>query len=196
MKARAFSALVRLLARSWRVRLEGNMPSGPCIIAFWHGEMLPVLATFGPLHSVVLVSPSNDGKVLQQLLRDWGHTIVEGSSSRGGKQALEQLVALAPQNIILITPDGPRGPAHVAKPGAVITAQRSGVPIIHVRVRATPIITFSRSWDRFQVPLPFTRITLHLSEPVHVPAELSEEETSAEIRRMDERMHELGSVTC
>ncbi len=196
MKARAFSALVRLLARSWRVRLEGNMPSGPCIIAFWHGEMLPVLATFGPLHSVVLVSPSNDGKVLQQLLRDWGHTIVEGSSSRGGKQALEQLVALAPQNIILITPDGPRGPAHVAKPGAVITAQRSGVPIIHVRVRATPIITFSRSWDRFQVPLPFARITLHLSEPVHVPAELSEEETSAEIRRMDERMHELGSVTC
>lgn len=196
MKARVFSALVRLLARSWRVHLEGGMPGGPCIIAFWHGEMLPVLATFGPLHSVVLVSPSNDGKVLQQLLRDWGHTIVEGSSSRGGKQALEQLVALAPQNIILITPDGPRGPAHVAKPGAVITAQRSGVPIVHVRVRATPIITFSRSWDRFQVPLPFARITLHLSEPIHVPAELSEEETSAEIGRMNERMHELGSVTC
>lgn len=196
MKARAFSALVRLLARSWRVHLEGNMPSGPCIIAFWHGEMLPVLATFGPLHSVVLVSPSNDGKVLQQLLCDWGHTIVEGSSSRGGKQALEQLVALAPQNIILITPDGPRGPAHVAKPGAVITAQRSGVPIVHVRVRATPIITFSRSWDRFQVPLPFARITLHLSDPIHVPAELSDDETMAEIRRMDQRMHELGSVTC
>lgn len=196
MKARAFSALVRLLARSWRMHLEGNMPSGPCIIAFWHGEMLPVLATFGPLHSVVLVSPSNDGKVLQQLLRDWGHTIVEGSSSRGGKQALEQLVVLAPQNIILITPDGPRGPAHVAKPGAVITAQRSGVPIVHVRVRATPVITFSRSWDRFQVPLPFARITMHLSEPIHVPAELSEDETTAEIRRMDERMHHLGSVTC
>ena len=196
MKARAFSALVRLLARSWRMHLEGNMPSGPCIIAFWHGEMLPVLATFGPLHSVVLVSPSNDGKVLQQLLRDWGHTIVEGSSSRGGKQALEQLVVLAPQNIILITPDGPRGPAHVAKPGAVITAQRSGVPIVHVRVRATPVITFSRSWDRFQVPLPFARITMHLSEPIHVPAEISEDETTAEIRRMDERMHHLGSVTC
>lgn len=196
MKARVFSALVRFLARSWRVHLEGTMPSEPCIIAFWHGEMLPVLAKFGPLHSVVLVSPSNDGKVLQQLLRDWGHTIVEGSSSRGGKQALEQLVTLAPHNIILITPDGPRGPAHVAKPGAVITAQRSGVPIVHVRARATPIITFSRSWDRFQVPLPFARITLHLSEPIHVPAELSDDETTAEIRRMDERMHELGSITC
>ncbi|MBU3678394.1 MAG: DUF374 domain-containing protein [Candidatus Kapabacteria bacterium] len=196
MKAGAFSALVRLLARSWRMHIEGSMPSGPCIIAFWHGEMLPVLATFGPLHSIVLVSPSNDGKVLQQLLRDWGHTIVEGSSSRGGKQALEQLVALAPQNIILITPDGPRGPAHVAKPGAVITAQRSGVPIVHVRIRATPVITFSRSWDRFQVPLPFARITMHLSEPIHVPSNLSEDETSAEIRRMDERMHQLGSITC
>ena len=122
MKARAFSALVRLLARSWRIHLEGALPTGPCVIAFWHGEMLPVLATFGPLHSIVLVSPSNDGKVLQQLLRDWGHVIVEGSSSRGGKQALEQLVALAPDNIILITPDGPRGPAHVSKPGAVIAA--------------------------------------------------------------------------
>lgn len=196
MKAGVFSFLTRLLARSWRVHLEGDLPSGPCIIAFWHGEMLPVLATFGPLHSVVLVSPSNDGKVLQRLLRDWGHTIVEGSSSRGGKQALEQLVSLAPQNIILITPDGPRGPAHVAKPGAVIAAQRSGVPIVHVRVRATPIITFSRSWDRFQVPLPFARITMHLSEPIYVPAELSDDETSAEIRRMDERMHQLGMATC
>jgi lysophospholipid acyltransferase (LPLAT)-like uncharacterized protein len=166
------------------------------VIAFWHGEMLPVLATFGPLHSIVLVSPSNDGKILQQLLRDWGHVIVEGSSSRGGKQALEQLVALAPENIILITPDGPRGPAHVSKPGAVITAQRSGVPIVHVRVRSTPKVTFARSWDQFQVPLPFARITLHLSEPVYIPQGIDEHETKEQIRLMDERMHRLGAVTC
>ncbi len=196
MKARAFSALVRLLARSWRIHVEGDLPTGPCVIAFWHGEMLPVLATFGPLHSIVLVSPSNDGKILQQLLRDWGHVIVEGSSSRGGKQALEQLVALAPENIILITPDGPRGPAHVSKPGAVIAAQRSGVPIVHVRVRSSPKVTFARSWDRFQVPLPFARITLHLSEPVYIPAGLDAKGTEEEIRMMDERMHRLGAVTC
>ncbi|MBU3699115.1 MAG: DUF374 domain-containing protein [Candidatus Kapabacteria bacterium] len=196
MKAKLFSLLVRTLARSWRIHIEGRIPISPCIVVTWHGEMLPVLATFGPLHSIVLVSPSQDGKILQQLLRDWGHTIVEGSSSRGGKQALEQLVTLAPDNIVLITPDGPRGPAHQSKPGAVITAQRSGVPIVHVRVRAVSVYTFARSWDRFQVPLPFSRITLHISEPVTVDANMTQEETAAEIARMDQRMHQLGAVTC
>ncbi|MEN9281525.1 MAG: hypothetical protein RL594_460 [Bacteroidota bacterium] len=196
MKAQIFSALVRWLARSWRIRLEGELPVGPCVVAFWHGEMLPVLATFGPLHSVVLVSPSDDGKLLQHLLRDWGHTIVQGSSSRGGKQALEQLVALAPSNIILITPDGPRGPAMKSKAGAVVTAQRSGVPLVLVRVRATPTYTFDRSWDRFQLPLPFANITLHVSEPIYLPANMNEQETAREIELLDERMQSLGSVRC
>lgn len=196
MKARLFSLLTRLLARSWRIHLDGALPTAPCIVVMWHGEMLPVLATFGPLHSIVLVSPSQDGRILQQLLRDWGHTIVEGSSSRGGREALEQLVALAPENIILITPDGPRGPAHRAKPGAVIAAQRSGVPIVHVRMRATGVYTFARSWDRFQLPLPFARITLHMSPPVVLDPHVSQQETEAEIRRMDERLHKLGAITC
>ena len=196
MKSAMFSLLVRSLARSWRIHVEGELPAGPCIVVFWHGEMLPVLATFGPLHSIVLVSPSQDGKVLQRLLRDWGHTIVEGSSSRGGKEALAQLVELAPQNIVLITPDGPRGPAHRAKPGAVIAAQRSGVPLVHVRMRSAQVYQFSRSWDRFQLPLPFARITLHISQPIHLERELSHEETEAEILRMDERLHSLGAITC
>ncbi len=196
MKTRTFSILVRLLARTWRVHLDGNVPTGGCVLAFWHGEMLAVFATFGRIHPVALVSPSSDGKILQQLLRDWGHDIIEGSSSKGGRQALEQLVALAPTNMILITPDGPRGPAHVSKPGAVIIARRAGVPIVLVRVRSTPKVTFARSWDRFQVPLPFARITLHLSEPVHIPEELDEHQTQEQIRLMDERLHRLGAVTC
>lgn len=196
MKARLFSFLARTLARTWRIHIQGALPTSPCIVVFWHGEMLPVLSTFGPLHSVVLVSPSQDGKTLQQLLRDWGHTIVEGSSSRGGKEALLQLVDLAPRNIILITPDGPRGPAQRSKPGAVITAQRSGVPLVHVRMRARHIYTFARSWDRFQLPLPFASITLHISEPIRLERQLSHDETEAEILRMDERMQNLGTITC
>ncbi|MEY3386559.1 MAG: hypothetical protein RIR53_1370 [Bacteroidota bacterium] len=196
MKAKLFSLLVRTLARTWRIHIEGGVPTSPCIVTLWHGEMLPTLATFGPFHSIVLVSPSQDGKILQQLLRDWGHTIVEGSSSKGGKQALEQLVALAPSNIILITPDGPRGPARQSKPGAVVAAQRSGVPIVQVRMRATTVYTFQRSWDRFQVPLPFSRITLHISGAVTIGRDLSQQDIDAEITRLDQRMHELGAVTC
>ncbi|MBK9184626.1 MAG: DUF374 domain-containing protein [Ignavibacteria bacterium] len=66
--------------------------------------------------SVALVSPSTDGAILADLLTDWGYTVVKGSSSRGGKEALQIMVEQAANSVVLITPDGPRGPAHVAKP--------------------------------------------------------------------------------
>ena len=196
MKSRIASAAIRALARTWSVHIEGRFPTGPCIVAFWHGEMLPVWFAFRALRPVALVSPSTDGAILADLLTDWGYTVVKGSSSRGGKEALQIMVEQAASNVVLITPDGPRGPAHVAKPGAVIAAHRAGVPLILVRMRATRTKVFHRSWDKFQLPLPFAQITLHMSAPIEVPSFLSREEIDGVIADVSEHLHRLGSVTC
>lgn len=196
MKSALASLLIRVLARTWSVHVEGRFPTGPCIIAFWHGEMLPVWFAFRALRPVALVSPSTDGAILGTLLADWGYTVVKGSSSRGGKEALQIMVEQAASNVVLITPDGPRGPAHVAKPGAVIAAHRAGVPLILVRMRSTRTTIFERSWDRFQLPLPFAQITLHVSAPIEVPSYLTREEIDGVIAEVSDHLHRLGSVTC
>ncbi len=196
MKSALASASIRALARTWSVHIEGRFPTGPCIVAFWHGEMLPVWFAFRALRPVALVSPSTDGAILGTLLSDWGYNVVKGSSSRGGKEALQILVDQAAHNVVLITPDGPRGPAHIAKPGAIVAAHRAGVPLVLVRMRATRTKIFTRSWDKFQLPLPFAQITLHVSAPIEVPAFLSREEIDGVIADVTEHLHRLGSVTC
>lgn len=187
---------IRLLARTWSVHIEGRLPTGPCIVAFWHGEMLPVWYAFRALRPVALVSASKDGEMLSALLKDWGYAVVTGSTSKGGKEALQQLVELATNNVVLITPDGPRGPVRIAKPGAVIAAHRTGVPLILIRMRATQTKTMTRSWDAFQLPLPFAHITLHVSAPIDVPQHLTREDLDKVIENVTQRLHQLGSVTC
>ena len=90
MKAWLLSIVIRLLARTWTIRVHGRLPTGPSIVAFWHGEMLPVWFAFRALRPVALVSSSKDGSLLSRLLQDWGYGVVLGSSSKGGKEALEQ----------------------------------------------------------------------------------------------------------
>ena len=190
------SMAIRALARTWAVSIQGRFPTGPCIVAFWHSEMLPVLFVFRALRPVALVSPSEDGLLIATVLKDWGYDVVAGSSSRGGKEALQTLVELAAQHVVLITPDGPRGPAHIAKPGAVIAAHRAGVPLVLVRMHAARTQIFHRSWDRFQLPLPFTQITLHVSAAIDVSSTLTRDEIDAMINDVTERLQQMGNNSC
>jgi len=191
MKSLLLSMLVRILARTWTIRVHGRLPTGPSIVAFWHGEMLPVWYSFRALRPVALVSSSKDGSLLSRLLQDWGYTVVLGSSSKGGKEALDQLVHEASSKVVLITPDGPRGPLHQAKPGAVIAAHRAGVPLILVRMSTSRSKIFVRSWDRFQLPLPFARVDLHVDDQWSIPVDASREQLDSMITEMNNRMKSL-----
>jgi len=158
MKAFLVTILLRLLAATWRVRVIGSIPDYACVVAFWHGTMLPVWYAFRKQRPVGLCSASNDGAMLASLLSAWKYTVVRGSSSRGGSKALAAMVdALREQQCVLITPDGPRGPARVAKAGAVVAAIRTGTSVIPVTVRLYAARTLS-SWDSFAIPMPFSRI--------------------------------------
>jgi hypothetical protein len=120
--------------------------------------------------------------------------VVLGSSSKGGKEALDQLVHEASSKVVLITPDGPRGPLHQAKPGAVVAAHRAGVPLIIVRMSASRSKVFERSWDKFQLPLPFAVIDLQVDDPWMIPADASREQLDSMITEMNNRMKSLVSA--
>lgn len=157
---------LRLLGATWRISraappecapiIDGTSPA---VIAFWHGSMLPVWYRFRSGKHAALVSGSADGELLAGYLeRALGYgRVIRGSSSRGGADALDAMVAALAGSSCLITPDGPRGPRHVAKPGALVAARRSEVPVMLVGWWCRKKITLG-SWDRMEVPLPFSRV--------------------------------------
>lgn len=169
MKRLLAITLLSILRRTWRLRVSGRIPTKG-VVAFWHGQMLPVWALFANRQAVALVSQSRDGELLAALLEHWGYHCIRGSSSRGGSEALAVLIEQARSGkLVLITPDGPRGPRGVVKRGAIVCAQQANVPLIWCSVQCSWAWHSRHSWDRFCVPLPFARVELSLSDAIEVP---------------------------
>jgi lysophospholipid acyltransferase (LPLAT)-like uncharacterized protein len=128
--------------------------------------------------------------MLADLLEAWDYTVVRGSSSRGSSEAMEQMRALVRAgHILCITPDGPRGPRHAMKMGAVRVAQTTGVPLVFCSV------TYQRaksmhSWDRFELPLPFSRIRVVFSEAITIDPALQGPELDAVKLGLEQRFQE------
>lgn len=136
-----------------------------------------------PRKLAALVSASKDGALLAAILGRFGVEQVRGSSSRRGPQALLELTTHAQMGYDLaLTPDGPRGPRYVVQPGVIALAQVTGLPIIPVTCNTRAKICL-KSWDRFQIPLPFSRCELILNEPIWVRREADSAER--ENRRRD-----------
>ena len=162
---RAGVTLIRLLAMTWRMRpandegLRAARASGQRVIfTLWHGELLPLLWHHRKQGVAVVISEHRDGEIIAQIAERLGYTTVRGSSSRGGGRALIGLMrAVEGGRDGAVTPDGPRGPAHVFAPGAAIAAQRTGVPLLPIRASATRAWRL-KSWDRFLVPKPFATV--------------------------------------
>lgn len=156
--------LLYLISLTWRVNVLGSIDKSPKVIAFWHGKMLPVWFYFRKYNMKAgIVSSSKDGQVLTDYLEILGYKLIRGSSSKGGKQVIEEAVELANDNTILITPDGPRGPNEKMKVGAVLIAHRGTVPLQLCSVEIGWSIKL-KSWDKFEIPLPFSPIRLKFSE--------------------------------
>jgi lysophospholipid acyltransferase (LPLAT)-like uncharacterized protein len=197
-------SIVRVLSWSWRCRLvdaQGALvePHGPMIFCLWHNRL--ALATtmwdqFGrkKIRSaglVALISASHDGGVLARTLRYFNVEAVRGSSSRRGPQALLELTTWTERaHSVAITPDGPRGPRYVVQDGILALAQVSGLPILPVSA-AVHWKFCLKSWDRFQVPLPFARCEIRVGLPVKVPREATDEERRALKAQLQERMRQL-----
>jgi lysophospholipid acyltransferase (LPLAT)-like uncharacterized protein len=125
------------------------------------------------------------------VLEHFGVHPVRGSSSRRGPQALLELTTLAQRDYdIAITPDGPRGPCYIVQPGVISLAQITGRPIVPSSHTLGWKIRL-KSWDRFQIPLPFSRVVMKFTEPIHIPREATDAEREALRQQLEARLNAL-----
>jgi lysophospholipid acyltransferase (LPLAT)-like uncharacterized protein len=167
--------LVQLLGSTLRWKTEGldhfdaivaggHQP----VMAFWHGRILPATYYFRRRGIVVITSENFDGQWIAGIIERFGYGTARGSTSRGGRRALLQLKRdLAAGQPAGFTLDGPRGPARVAQPGAVWLAKVTGNPVLPFHLEAAGHWTM-RSWDRTQIPKPFSTVAIAMGEPFHV----------------------------
>jgi lysophospholipid acyltransferase (LPLAT)-like uncharacterized protein len=141
------------------------------IYAFWHGHLLYLMYRYRGSGVYILVSQSRDGEVLSRILQRFGLPTIRGSSSRGGRRSLLELVRRVRAGAsAAIAPDGPRGPRHQAQSGIITLARLTELPIIPLAVGARWKIE-CQSWDGFLLPLPGSRVVVAYGEPVLVPSD-------------------------
>lgn len=158
------AAFVTLLGITLRVRISGNIPPGNVIYAFWHRDMIPLLFFRQKEGIVILISSSKDGELIAGPARVLGFQTARGSSNRGGVKAFKEIIKLAKSNSIAITPDGPKGPMKIIKPGILHLAYLTKLPILPVAVSIKKEKIFS-SWDKFRLPLPFSQVSIRYGKP-------------------------------
>jgi len=167
--------LLKMNSRLTRTRVIG-FPDlekvAPIIMAVWHQNELATLPLFACTRGNILISQSKDGEILARAVSALGYTASRGSSSRGGlggilalKQSLER-----GENVVFAA-DGPRGPFHVAKPGAVYLAAKTGRPIYPVGGACSFCLCFKNSWSKSRLPLPGGRLVVVYGEPLFFPPE-------------------------
>lgn len=186
--ARLIGALLvayRATLRTERVHFERPLAIKargiPVLYALWHGRMF--LCLQGHRHDgiVTMASRSKDGEIIARWLEANGIRAVRGSSTRGGGQALREMVrAVRAGGTAALTVDGPRGPARVVQPGILQLARLTGGVIVPI-TSSSSRPKFFDSWDRYMLPLPFSRNVLVYGEPIALGAEEPEEEALARI---------------
>ena len=178
-------ALLWVLGLTWRFRViaeDGVTPvvfgqkAGAEIYCFWHQCVLPCTIYFRRSRAVILISRSFDGELITRILRMFGFDAVRGSSSRSARRGLMGLVdVIESGRTAIFTADGPLGPIYQTKMGPIKLAQLTGAPIgaFHLQPERAWVM---KSWDRFLIPKPFTRICVSWAQWTHVPRDLCPEQ--------------------
>jgi len=179
---------------------DGPEPPGQAIYCVWHNRLaLCMTAYFGYVKKrnqtpgmAAMVSASKDGGLLAAILECFKVQPVRGSSSRRGRQALLELTTWAERGYDLaITPDGPRGPCYVVQDGVTSLAQLTGLLIMPVSYHLGWKIRL-KSWDRFQIPLPFSRCEMIYEKPIRVPREASDAERESLRQQLEQTLRQIS----
>lgn len=166
------------------------------IFAIWHNRQLLAPGIYRRYFRGVgtgrrlaaLASASRDGAIAARILEHFGARAVRGSSSRRGATALAEMIELAEEGYdIAVTPDGPRGPRYTVQPGTVVLAQYTGLPIVPMTLTLSRKKVL-RSWDGFQIPLPFGACDVIAGEALNVPRILDEDGRQELVRELERRL--------
>ena len=193
--------LIALLGRTCRWQVDGfehydalRATRRVPIFAFWHGRILAATYFWRDHGIVVMISENFDGEWIARIIRRFGYGTARGSTSRGGPRGLAQMRrAVRSGRPAGFAVDGPRGPSRSVQPGAVWLARRTGSPILPFHIEAERYWS-ARSWDRTQVPWPFSRVAVAIGEPLDVrpgagsaALEAARVELEASLRRLADR---------
>jgi lysophospholipid acyltransferase (LPLAT)-like uncharacterized protein len=189
------------MGTTWRIDRSGmaegdaRLAAGErCIFALWHSQLLPLAYTHRERSVAFLISQHRDGELIAQLIERLGYVTARGSSTRGGGEGTREMISFAERGHLLgITPDGPRGPAEVVKPGLVFLASRTGFPVLPVAAAAAPAWRL-RSWDGFMIPRPFARVLAAYGAPIAIPEGIVEGDLPKWQARIEQALRELGAA--
>jgi lysophospholipid acyltransferase (LPLAT)-like uncharacterized protein len=196
---------IRCLAATSRFRVDASspfyseLPPEKIIFAIWHNRLVLSLIIY---HRYVtrrdrtrklaaIASASRDGGLVAGIIQFFSVLPVRGSSSRRAAQALREMVALAERGYDLaITPDGPRGPRYTLPEGVIATAQLSGLTIVPVAYHLNWKICL-KTWDRFQIPLPFCRCDISTAPTMRVPRDVTAAEREALRKKLEDDLRHI-----
>jgi lysophospholipid acyltransferase (LPLAT)-like uncharacterized protein len=174
--------LIRLLGPSLRYQISfakdgpQDLSFSPTVFVFWHRCILPACYAFRNRKIAVMTSSSFDGEYIARIIELFGYRAVRGSSTRGGVRALLGMhTEIEEGRSVAFTIDGPLGPIYVAKPGPVLLARNTGVPIVAFYVAPQRAWTLN-SWDRMLIPKPFSRVNVRIGRYIHVPEHAARQE--------------------
>ena len=190
---------LKVLMRTETIDPNGCMDPAtyPYITVTWHNRLLFFPAMFPKKareRTTALISASRDGQYVADLVKRFGIESARGSSSRKGAVAFgESLEHLERGRNVSVTPDGPRGPRYVMSLGPIALASKTGVPILPVAVNYSSHWEL-RSWDGFQIPKPWAKISLVLGDPIEIPKGLSKEEMEPWRERVERELNRVSLV--
>ena len=188
---RLIGSTIRFEKTGWEnfeaIKAAGKIP----IYSFWHDRIIAGTYFFREHGIIVLSSSSFDSEYTARCIQRLGFGIVKGSSSRGGARALVRMIRMMKSGFeMAFTIDGPRGPRYKAKSGPIILAKKAGNPVIPFVIECEDYWTL-KSWDRLQIPKPFTKANLIIGEPIFIESRARDKELEAKIVELQTSLDEL-----
>jgi len=195
-----FFVLINLIGRTIKFEVEGFehhqsvIASGKLpIYTFWHDRIFTTTYWWGWCRGVVLTSQSFDGEYIARFIQRFGYGAVRGSSTRGGIGAVVEMARIMRAGFpTCFVVDGPKGPPHIAKMGAVLLAKRTGHPVLPVTMALHRLWELP-SWDSFQIPKPFTRAKIFVASPIHVAEDANDAELERKRTELQQVLDDLNT---
>lgn len=169
-------------------RAKETLPNKTFVYALWHQNLIGAIFSHIGEQFTMVISESKDGELVAVTCERFGHIPARGSSTRGGKKALIEIVKTVKRGVPgALSVDGPKGPAKVVKPGVIEVARLADCPILPLSPYAKSFWSFEKSWDQFRVPKPFTKIVVVIGEPIYI-------DKSAERESFEDISHIVGEA--